>query len=405
MKRVTVSLIVSAAMLIAGERNDEGKSEIERLKEQIEILKEKTDLLIDETSDLKTGFNYTVVDESKSFSGLGAAASKVYYSKSPLSIGGYGEMYYQNSSVGEDYVDVYRFVPYIGYKFSDNLILNTEIEFEHGGAGSGKVIMEFMYLDYLHDETFNLRLGNFLVPMGLINERHEPTLFFTTLRPITAKYLLPSTWSENGAMVYGSYLDGTLNYKIAAVTALDTQANGKSWIRDGRGGTAKNSSPQMALIARVDYTGFSGLTVGVSNYYGSASKTADSNMNIFDFHFNYEKGAFRTYGVYSFIKRDSAETISPTAVKEAEGGYLAVGYDLLSGINTEYKLPLFLQYERIDPQKSRVDGSSGAKIDDRIVGLNFFPHDQVVLKLDYTSRKSDGEPDEDIVNFGFGFIF
>ena len=73
----------------------------------------------------------------------------------------------ENSST----VDVYRFVPYIGYKFTDNIILNTEIEFEHGGVADGnggEVIVEFMYLDFLLNKELNIRIGNFLVPVGTV---------------------------------------------------------------------------------------------------------------------------------------------------------------------------------------------------------------------------------------------
>ena len=198
-------------------------TEIADLKKEIKELREITNSLIDETSDLKTGFSYTTVDTTKSHSGLGSAASKVYYSKSPLSIGGYGEMYYSQQtgdSTNKSTLDVYRFVPYIGYKFTDNIILNTEIEFEHGGvansggaAKGGEVIVEFMYLDFLINENVNLRVGNFLMPMGLINEKHEPTLFTTVQRPDTSKYILPSTWHESGLMVYGDIVEG-LSYKV-----------------------------------------------------------------------------------------------------------------------------------------------------------------------------------------------
>lgn len=46
---------------------------------------------------------------------------------------------------------MYRFIPYIGYKFTDSIILNAEIEFEHGAntERGGEVTVEFLYLDFL----------------------------------------------------------------------------------------------------------------------------------------------------------------------------------------------------------------------------------------------------------------
>lgn len=126
-----IKLGIATTMILSCTAYANESTDVEALKQEVKELREITQTLIDETSDLKTGFNYTTVDTTKSHSGLGSAASKVYYSKSPLSIGGYGEMYYAHTSndgsANSDVIDVYRFVPYIGYKFSDKIILNVEI--------------------------------------------------------------------------------------------------------------------------------------------------------------------------------------------------------------------------------------------------------------------------------------
>ncbi|MDB2562949.1 hypothetical protein N9X61_05020, partial [Sulfurimonas sp.] len=242
-KKITLSLLTALTLTSTTYADDTNeiaslKQEIKELrqmmqsfksnKDDITELKETTQALIDETSDLKSGFNYTTVDTDQSYNGMGSAASKVYYSKSPLSIGGYAKMdYYHKSNEGADNgsnIDVYRFIPYFGYKFSDSIIMNTEIEFEHGGSkdgatGDGYVIIEFLYLDFLLDKKFNIRVGNQLMPMGLINERHEPTLFTTVQRPNTSKKLIPSTWHENGLMAYGQLTDN-VSYKMGAFSAL-----------------------------------------------------------------------------------------------------------------------------------------------------------------------------------------
>ncbi len=391
-------------------------SDIEELKQQVKELQEISQILIDETSDLKTGFNYTTVDTTKSFSGLGAAASKIYYSKSPLSIGGYGEMYYSNTNKGgstSSIVDVYRFVPYIGYKFSDNLILNTELEFEHGGSkvgnddkgtSGGYVIVEFMYLDYLINKNINLRAGNILVPMGLINERHEPTLFNTVQRPNTSKYLIPSTWHESGAMVFGEIMED-LSYKVAGVVALDPSDTGKKWLRNGRSGSLKKKNPDLAGVLRVDYRGVTGLLIGASTY-------ADSDILMLDVHVDYKNGGARVYGVYSQSSRSNISATTET-VDGAKGGFLNISYDVLSTSSIDYSLPLFIQYESINPQSS-VSGSANSyrPVNTTTVGLNFFPHKQVVLKADYAIQDNQYETltsvdkiSSETLSLSMGFIF
>ena len=401
-RKITLSLLTALTLTSTILADD--KSEIAQLKQEMKELREITQSLIDETSDLKSGFNYTTVDTTKSYSGLSSAASKVYYSKSPLSIGGYGEMYYaytdNDNAANTSKVDVYRFVPYFGYKFTDNIILNVEIEFEHGGvqdgaAGDGYVVVEFMYLDFLFNKNANLRIGNMLVPMGLVNEKHEPTLFTTVQRPNTSKNLIPSTWHENGVMVYGDIADN-LSYKLGGFTAFDLNLGagaGDKWLRNSRIGSFGNTDRQdlgLAVVGRLDYTGINGLLVGASTYL-------DSNLNMFDIHLDYQKDAFRTYGVYTQTSRSSTAVGKP---EKAKGGFINVGYDLLSFTNSNDRMPLFIQYESVAAQDKVTGAASVAAIDTTTVGINYFPHEQVVLKLDHAIYDT-----KSITSVSMGFIF
>jgi len=402
-----IKLGLATAFILSSVTYANETTDVEALKQEVKELREITQTLIDETSDLKTGFNYTTVDTTKSHSGLGSAASKVYYSKSPLSIGGYGEMYYAHTSNdgsdNSDIIDVYRFVPYIGYKFSDNIILNVEIEFEHGGGGDDKpgdgyVIVEFMYLDFLFNKNMNLRVGNMLMPMGLVNEKHEPTLFTTVQRPTTAKNLIPSTWHESGVMAYGDITED-LSYKLGAFSALDLTAgigDGDKWIRNSRIGSYRNQNRLgLAVTGRLDYTGVNGLLVGASVY-------SDSDLTMIDVHFDYNFNAFRAYGVVTQTDRNDAPVGEP---EKAQGGYLNLSYDLLSFTTSQDRLPLFVQYESVSAQDEIAGGGSVASIDTTTVGLNYFPHEQVVLKADYAMQTQDGVADKAIASLSMGFIF
>ena len=414
MKKIALSL-ATVGMLSGVNTFADDAAEIAKLKQEIAELKETTQALVDETSDLKTGFNYTTVDTAKSHSGLGAAASKVYYSKSPLSIGGYGEMYFSNTAVdgtsgSDSKVDLYRFIPYIGYKFSDNIILNTEIEFEHGGVdggAGGAVLVEFYYLDFLFNENFNLRAGNFLVPMGYINEKHEPTLFTTVQRPNTSKYLIPSTWSESGAMAYGQITD-TLEYKAGLVTGLDDKQTGYKWIRNARGGSFTNNNPKLGGFARVDFTGLDGLMVGTSVYM-------DNVTTMYDIHGDYKLGAFRAYGVFTQTKRSNADVLAAGESTKAQGGFLNLSYDILALTNSNYQAPVFVQYESVDTHASLVAPTTSRydAVNTTTVGVNFFPHEQVVIKADYAMSDdsfgndlaTNDKKGNDVFSVSLGFIF
>ncbi len=416
MKRVTTALSL-AAILATG-------VQAASLEERVAALEEQNTVLTEEVLATQTG-GFTLVDTQKSYSGLGPAASKVYFSKNPLSIGGYGEMYYANPEGKDDYADVYRFITYFGYKFNDWIVLNTEIEFEHGANADkgGEVVVEFLYLDFLLSEQANLRLGHVLTPMGLVNLRHEPTLFNTVQRPDIEKYLLPSTWHENGALVYGRFDSANIDYTAGVINALNVnnantmEPNG-SWIRSARLGSSEKASFEPAFVGRVDYTGVNGLMVGASVYYGNGSNLKDPkpedaiqdvsglNTTIFDIHATYDNGPFSAYGLYTQTKLSGAEKLGDTAAEKASGYYVNASYDLSSLVGLEYKLPVFAQYEDYNPVDKSVNGLNEDTFQTDIVtiGLNFFPADQVVLKADY-AWKEVNDVDNNVFSFGLGFIF
>ena len=153
----------------------------------------------------------------------------------------------------------------IGYKFTDSIILNTELEFEHGGANpemdepEGYAIVEFMYLDFLMQQAFNVQLGHLLVPMGLINMRHEPTLYNTVQKPKTEKYIIPSTWHSSGVMAYGTLGESGISYNAGIIQSLDLDnetAGQEDQVKESpAGSTGKSAFNKAALVGRLDYRG------------------------------------------------------------------------------------------------------------------------------------------------------
>ncbi|HMY12210.1 MAG TPA: hypothetical protein PKC74_11325, partial [Turneriella sp.] len=245
----------------------------------------KIEILSEEIEKLKAGKELFPAVKATGKYGLGPAASKVYDVQQGVSIGGYGELLYQrydrtnqsgvdvtNTSV--DQSDFVRAILYFGYKFNGKMIFNSEIEIEH----AKEVSLEFAYFDYLWRPWLSFRAGKILLPMGLINELHEPTVYLGAKRPMTEQFIIPSTWSENGVGAFGTI--GDFNYKAFVLNGFDAlgSANGgsvdgfnaTSGLREGRqdGGEAKSVS--FAGVARADYIGLSGLLAGISGYYGRA---------------------------------------------------------------------------------------------------------------------------------------
>ncbi len=440
MKKLLLS--ATAAMAIANtltaDEVSDLKAQMKMLMERLEVLEanskkqaQETQVLTEELINLENQTAFAAVDLNNSIQGLGPAASKVYYSKNPLSIGGYGELYYSKyqdgvgtGSTKDAYGDTYRFIPYIGYKFSDNIILNSEIEFEHGDT----VAVEQLYVDFVLDPLATIRVGHQLVPMGYVNLYHEPTLFNTVQRPDVEKQLIPSTWHELGLSVYGQTED--FEYQVGTFTALDmsstnpnlgTPRSDKDWIRKARVGNESDSSTagmeNMAIVARLDYNGINGLQVGVSGYTAKAGNAVIANqeegrMNMFDIHATYQNEGFKARALYTESRLSNADSYKTDMPESARGGYVNLEYNILPIFaQTNHRMPLFFQYENYNLATKMANGGSFGTTESYTTGLNYFPHDQVVLKAEYMLRHNkntatrSSDINEGIYSFGLGFIF
>ena len=189
----------------------------------------KTNVLANEIEKLKTALAIPEKREYKSMYGMGPAASQVYMNARGLSIGGYGQMFYTNYQNGgaitsqNNGVDLTRLVLYAGYKFNDWIVLNNEFEYEHAVASAedkGEVAVEFSYLDFLLHPMANIRTGLILVPMGFLNEIHEPLFFQGNARPYVEQVIIPTTWREMGIGLHGD-LFADLHYRMYLMNGLN----------------------------------------------------------------------------------------------------------------------------------------------------------------------------------------
>jgi hypothetical protein len=228
-----VILATLCAMPAAAQERD--TTDLEKLRQQVEAMSR-------ELEELRLGSD-VVVQADSSVYGFGPAASKVYKSGQGVSLGGYGEVLYENfagtreddePSGATDRFDALRAILYAGYKFSDKLLFNSELEFEHGSTeDGGSVSIEFAYLDYRISPGLGVRAGLLLPPMGFINELHEPPTFLGARRPDTERFIIPSTWRENGIGVFGDV--GAVSYRAYLVNGFDaTGFSAEEGLREGR---------------------------------------------------------------------------------------------------------------------------------------------------------------------------
>jgi hypothetical protein len=397
----------------------------------VKTLERKTDILSQEVEKLRTNLVIPEETKYKSQYGLGPAASKVYQVGKGLSIGGYGEANYQ-AIVGDekgknDNADLERMVLYAGYKFTDRILFNSELEFEHATTGEGdeekgEVSVEFAALDFFLHKMANVRAGMVLLPMGFINQIHEPPFFFGNNRPEVERQIIPSTWREIGVGLFGE-LAPNLTYTTYVVNGLNAKEFASSGIREGRQGGSQAKAEDLAFVGRMDYSPVwaPGVSVGGSAYFGNsgqnqlyAGQQVDAFTQLYEGHvqWKYRGLEFRALGSWGHIgdaevlSQDKGQTIGSSNY----GWYTEVGYDVLPWIfrdTTQYLAPFF-RYEQFDTIATAPTGFLDDDSRDRSIyqfGLQYKPIPNVVIKADYRnfmSRKGD-LPDD--FNLGLGFIF
>lgn len=396
---------------------------------RLDEIEEKVEALTEEVGRLESIFAVPEDVAMDSFSGLGPAASKVYKRESGLSIGGYGEVrlrayHNQDSDNEEDVFDALRAVLYVGYKFNDKWVFNSELEFEHAGtSGGGSVSTEFATIDYLHSEQLNFRAGLVLVPMGFINEIHEPTFFYGAERPEVERRIMPSTWRENGAGVFGTIAD-RVNYRAYVINGLDGTGFDADGLRGGRQKGSRALSDDFAFVGRVDVDVMDGLLVGGSFYAGQSgqeqrvngSLLPDMMTYIYELHAQYKAHGVSLRGLWSQAFVDEAGAFNrinaadaPNLANKMQGWYLEAAYDVLPLLmESKATFEPFVRFEKWNTQQSMPDGfarDSSQDVDLWVVGLQYKPIPQVVFKLDYRNfDPKDGHQANEIQAL-VGYVF
>jgi hypothetical protein len=366
--------------------------------------------------------------------GVGPAASRVYARKG-VSIGGYGEFAYSNfatlrqngeASQQRSHVDMLRGVIYFGYKFDDHWVVNTELEAEHAVTASdkdGEVEIEFAYLDYIFSKPLRARAGLILIPMGWINELHEPPTFLGTLRPDVEQRLIPSTWREIGAGLYGDA--GRLSYRLYGVNGLNSAGYSAEGIREGSQEGSEAIAENWAATGRLDWTPAEGAVVGASFFCGKSGQgrltpggeTFSGTTTLFDVHADWKWRGLWLRGIYVRTSISDVTAINEANAFEGDesvgsrqwGWYLQGGFDLLSlKAGSRAALTPFVRYERYDTQASVPTGYARNLENDATVltlGAVFKPIDPIAIKVDWQKRSNAARTGVAQWNVGLGYLF
>lgn len=311
---------------------------------------------------------------------LSNTAGRMMQEEAKLTVGGYGQIDYNQILDMDSYnnggLDVHRLVLMFGYKFSAKTQFITEIEIEH----VQEVYVEQAFLQHEILPWLKLRGGLMLIPMGIINEYHEPSTFNGVERPNLDKYIVPSTWREIGVGFTGTFPSAALSYQLYLVNGFKgyddgAKLNGANGFRSGRQKGAESIVNSPNLSFKINYFGLPGLQLGLSGYTGKTQSTlyssieksdrqavesADSSvvaLSMLGVDARYQLGGLQlrgqaNLGIVSNSSRYNEFTGSDLG-SSLGGWYLEASYDLLhSSERFESGLIPFIRYEQYNTQAS-----------------------------------------------------
>ena len=353
------------------------------------------------TTDQKVAATTEQVEKvaSKPASGMASWAEKTR-------IGGYGELHYNNlegkgGAADKDEVDFHRFVLFLGHTFNERTRFFSELELEHSIAGEskkGEIELEQAYVEYDFTPNHRGKAGLFLLPVGIMNETHEPPVFHGVERNPVEKDIIPATWWAGGAALSGQFGD-SVSYDFAIHEGLATTAAKSYKPRDGRQKTSEANAKNLAYTARLKWTGLPGIEIGGALQHQTditqgLDATAGS-ANLYELHGILSKGPFALKALYAQWDLDGS-------------GPAAIGADKQNGwyIEPSYKLSeqwaLFARYNLWDNKAGDTIGSKKKQVD---AGVSFKPHPDVVLKADYQQQDNDDGKNQNGFNLGVGYQF
>jgi hypothetical protein len=323
----------------------------------------------------------------------------------------------------KDQVDLLRAVLYFGYKFNDRIVFNSEIEYEHATTddGKGEVAVEFAYLDFLFDDAANVRAGLVLVPVGIVNQIHEPPTYLGVKRPGVDNVILPTTWTEPGVGLHGRF--GLFSYEAYLLDGLDSEGfTASSGIRGGRQSGAKALAEDLAVALRLDLSGVPGLLAGASFYRGGSGQgrtvdgqTIDGTVTLWDVHADWKWRGLWLRGVYTNVDIGDAALISvqndQAVGSDLRGYYGEAGYDLLSltSVRNQSLYP-YVRFESYDTQEEVAPGfqSTVTGANNRTAlsyGAMYRPIPQVAIKAEYQDLRNAAGTGVDQFNASLSYMF
>lgn len=348
-------------------------------------------------------------------------------SSSATGLSGYMDFHYTKSEFEDGQLDFHRFVLLVTHQFSDRIRFVSEVELEHavveGLEQGGEVELEQAYVDFLLSRRFNVRAGMLLMPVGILNERHEPPVYYGVERPFVDTVIIPTTWFEVGAGIHGELGDGW-RYRLYLTSPLNAaEFSADEGVSGGRQKGGRTNIGRAAATGRLEFVGVRGLTAGASFWAGSTGfafrPRFDVPVRLVEADARYARDRLEVRGqvaqigivgagaLNDAIARQSG--VNPNIARSMRGGYVEAGYRLVSGAPFG-DIGAFVRYENFDTQFRMPAGYLPLKEFDRdawVVGATYWPEPDIAVKVDYVIQRSRSAVVQapNSLNVGLGWWF
>ncbi|HET8941359.1 MAG TPA: hypothetical protein VFN13_05165 [Rudaea sp.] len=445
MLRVPLTLAVAACLALASPatRADEAslKAEVDALRAEVAALKSEVEQMhaqqvapaprVVETPPQAPA---TVATGNESTPAPASASASTGSAFGNTSLWGYGQLDYNRPTArpGDARADLTRAVIGFNHQFNETTRVYGELEWEHAIASAedaGESEVEQLYIEHALGPQLGVRAGLMLVPIGLVNEHHEPTNFYGVERNFVETAIIPSTWREGGFAAYGS-TDSGFNWNLGLTTGSDlgkwdpTSDEGRlSPLGSIHQELQLANAHDPSVFAGLNWQGVPGLNIGAAVVTGKIGQATsrqtggdanfpanDSRLVLGEVHSRWQTGPFDFAALYTRGEISDTRDLNlsflgqPTPVPKAFwGGYVQGAWRALEW--NESRLMPFVRYERFNTGAEYASQPQGlgtpALPTQRVwtVGANYYLNPNVVFKIDY----QDFGYDDALLNYGNRF--
>lgn len=366
---------------------------------------------------------------SSSINAASASHATSASSESATTLTGYGELNYNHpfGDAGSSQADLRRAVLGFTHRIDDTTRIIGEFEWEHAVTSaddSGEAAVEQLLVEHELDPGFGVRAGLMLIPLGLLNEHHEPPTYYGVERNLVETAIIPTTWREGGVALYGANESG-FNWSAGITTGFDLSKWDAS-SDEGREEPLGSIHQELQLAKARDasifvagnWQGMPGLLIGGGVFTGKVGQGQDfagrdARLTLGEVHARWQRGPFDLSALYARGHISDTEALNLTFVGQPApvpesfwGGYVQGAWKVWQRDDASFAP--FLRYELVNTAASYAPMPAGLGVDsadtERVwtVGANWWINPSVVFKLDLQNYHTS---DSDRLDLGMGYMF